>query len=126
MKPLGMDKNRVLVYEGDVVLYNGRKYKPSESGLTGNLILTPYIVELLEVAPGTIGWVDDIVPGAVEVVNVSDRTNHERYFADLCSKDEVWKYVCAGVDCCDCIADDSICTTDAVLHTWLNEPAVKL
>lgn len=125
MKPLGMDKNRVLVYEGDIVLYGGSEYRAYMSDLTGNLILIPYLKGEYENKTGTLGWIDT-VPGAVEVVNVSDRTNYERYFADLCSMHEAWSYICKGVDCCDCIAEESLCTEDSVLTKWLKEPAVKL
>lgn len=125
MKPLRMDKNRVLVYEGDIVLYRGKKYIAYESELTGGFMLMPCFGEFL-VAPGTIDWIDNTIAGAFEVVNVSDRTNYDRYFADLCSQDEALYYICHGVYCSDCIVNGSICTMDSILYAWLREPAVKL
>lgn len=124
MKPLGMDKNRVLVYEGDIVFCDENKYKAYASELTGELLLMPYIEELND--GGTIGWAFT-VPGAVEVVNVSDRTNYERYFADLCRKDDMFKYFCATFEFCqDCPANDYFCDFGNPMLTWLEESAVKL
>lgn len=123
MKPIGMDKNSVLVYEGDIVLYKGIEYKAYESELTGNLLLNPYIKGLNTRA---VGMIEFAVPGAVEVVNVSDKTNYERYFADLCSYYEMHKYICKNVICNKCIADGYLCTYDLSLCDWLDESAVKL
>lgn len=125
MKPIGMDKNRVLLYEGDIVLLDGIEYKAYESGLTGDLLLIPYFKGLSEIGSGTLGWIY-ATPGAVEVLNVSDRTNYERYFADLCSRDEVLDYLCIGVHCRDCILDYYLCTDNFALYQWLDMPAVKL
>lgn len=123
MKPLGMDRNRVLVYEGDIVRYGVREYKAYVSELTGNLLLLPYIEGLSERAAGLIEFA---VPGSVEVVNVSDRTNYERYFADLCSREQIWSYICRGVDCKYCIVNESLCTDYLVFNQWIDQQAVKL
>lgn len=125
MKPIGMDKNRVLIYEGDIVLFKGSEYTAYESGITWDFLLIPYIEGFEKTGVGTIGWVTT-VPGAVEVVNVSDRTNYERYFADLCSEDSVWNYICRNTTCRDCIAKEAMCNAEIVLSVWLKEPAVKL
>lgn len=120
-----MDKNRVLVYEGDIVLYNGEKYTAYEIEITKDFLLIPYIEGLGKIGVGTIGWVYT-VPGAVEVVNVSDRTNYERYFADLCSKETLFNVICLCSECDDCIAHESLCKYGRVLGEWLDDPAVKL
>lgn len=119
MKPIGMDKNGVLAYEFDRVLYNGQEWEIAESHTEGianiwrendRFNFTAYHVSTRN----------------IEVVNVSDRTNYERYFADLCDRYEVWDYMCKGVYCEDCIVDGSLCNDDLALCMWLDESAVKL
>lgn len=122
MKPLGMDKNRVLIYEGDTVLFNEIEYNVHINeieNLIGGLLLIP------SERFSSHGWeIRD--PEEVEVVNVSDRTNHERYFADLCSVDYMFWYICRLTECENCIANESMCNVDLVFNQWLREPAVKL
>lgn len=125
MKPFGMDKNRVLIYDGDIVHYDGKKWWTHYSELLDGLLLVPYVEGLDESMIGTLVW-NYCAPGAVEVVNVSDKTNHERYFADLCSYYEMYYYICKGEICSNCIANGYLCTEDLTLHKWLKEPAVKL
>lgn len=125
MKPLGMDKNKVLIYDSDIVLYKGKKWKVHYSDLLDGLMLVPYINGLDTSKVSTIFW-GYCAPGAVEVVNVSDRTNYERYFADLCSKGEAVNYLCLGVDCPDCVVDYSLCNEDHTFFQWLRQSAVKL
>lgn len=125
MKPLGMDKNRVLVYEGDKVLYSGNEYKAYENEISGILLLVPYLKSINDLAVWNM-WTRDAVPGEVEVVNVSDRTNYERYFADLCDRLKIWDYICQGVACSNCVANESLCNEGLVLDQWLKQPAVKL
>lgn len=125
MKPIGMDKNRVLIYDGDIVIYKGKKWKSHYSELLDGLLLVPYIDGLDTSTTSTIFW-NYCAPGAVEVLNISDRTNYERYFADLCSRDEILGYLCIGVHCRDCILDYYLCTDNFALYQWLDMPAVKL
>lgn len=124
MKPIGMDKNGVLVYEGDIVLHCDETKSVKSKFVLDDFVILEKVNEIKN-RYSSITY-SCAKTNTIEVVNVSDRTNHERYFADLCSMGQIFKYICAGTHCHECIANDSMCSEDLVLNEWLNESAVKL
>lgn len=58
--------------------------------------------------------------------DVSSKTNFERYFADLCEFEDVWKYICKGAECRKCAAYGVFCDFCEPLNDWLENPAVDL
>lgn len=126
MKPIGMDKNGVLVYSGDIVRFGNNEYKAYGSQNSKCVALEPITQTAWGIPMSTYGLTAYKKTESIEVVNVSDRTNHERYFADLCSMGEVFKYICVGTRCHECVVNESLCKCELVFNQWLDRPAVKL
>ena len=70
MKSLGKDKNGVQIYECDVVIFDGIKYRVFESFTPEKIALFPYVWDLSELFEITI-----VMPGDVELAKVSDLTD---------------------------------------------------
>lgn len=123
MKPIFRDANGVLAYLDDRIINDWDKFK--------NVMLDD--VELYfdeELGTSCRSGMDKNsgipVKSWVTVYDVSSKTNYERYFADMCRVDQIYKYICRGNKCCDCIADEAFCTSTKPIGEWLYEPAVDL